>query len=75
MGSGKSRKRWRLWKNSSDKGGGKSELSDQTSIVNGNARINAAMAAVLRAPSKDFLLVRQEWAAIRIQTAFRAFLV
>ncbi|KMT04876.1 hypothetical protein BVRB_7g170430 [Beta vulgaris subsp. vulgaris] len=74
VGSGKSRKRWRLWKNSSDKGGGKSELSDQTSIVNGNARINAAMAAVLRAPSKDFLLVRQEWAAIRIQTAFRAFL-
>lgn len=35
----------------------------------------AAVATVVRAPPKDFRLVRQEWAAIRIQTAFRAFLV
>ena len=35
----------------------------------------AAMATVIRAPPKDFRLVRQEWAAIRIQTAFRGFLV
>ncbi|MBA0789831.1 hypothetical protein Gohar_014516, partial [Gossypium harknessii] len=32
------------------------------------------MAAVVRAPPKDFRVVRQEWAAIRIQTAFRGFL-
>lgn len=36
---------------------------------------NAAVATVVRAPPKDFRLVREEWAAIRIQTAFRAFLV
>ncbi|MBA0820979.1 hypothetical protein Goarm_017865 [Gossypium armourianum] len=35
---------------------------------------SAAMAAVVRAPPKDFRVVRQEWAAIRIQTAFRGFL-
>jgi predicted deacetylase len=33
------------------------------------------MATVVRAPPKDFRVVRQEWAAIRIQTAFRGFLV
>ncbi|RZC51807.1 hypothetical protein C5167_020233 [Papaver somniferum] len=35
---------------------------------------NAAVAKVVRAQPKDFRVVRQEWAAIRIQTAFRAFL-
>lgn len=35
----------------------------------------AAVATVLRAQPKDFRVVRQEWAAIRIQTAFRGFLV
>ena len=74
MGSGKSRKRWRLWKNPSVKTG-QSEHSDQISSSGSDARINAAIAVVIRAPSKNFLLVRQEWAAIRIQTAFRAFLV
>ncbi|KAG2286170.1 hypothetical protein Bca52824_045774 [Brassica carinata] len=33
-----------------------------------------AVATVLRAPPKDFKAVREEWAAIRIQTAFRGFL-
>ncbi|CAL0305766.1 unnamed protein product [Lupinus luteus] len=33
-----------------------------------------AVATVVRAPPKDFRLVREEWAAIRIQTTFRAFL-
>lgn len=33
------------------------------------------MAKVVRAPPKDFHAVRQEWAAIRIQTAFRGVLV
>ncbi|CAO2840222.1 unnamed protein product [Amaranthus hypochondriacus] len=73
MGSGKSRKRWRLWKNPSVKTG-QSDHSDQVSNSGSDARINAAIAVVIRAPSKNFLLVRQEWAAIRIQTAFRAFL-
>lgn len=34
----------------------------------------AAVATVARAPHKDFSALRQEWAAIRIQTVFRAFL-
>ncbi|XP_020097846.1 protein IQ-DOMAIN 1-like isoform X1 [Ananas comosus] len=69
-GSGKSRK-WKkkLWKRSrsasGDHGSAASEASDAFS---------AAVAAVVRAPTKDFMAVRQEWAAIRIQTAFRGFL-
>jgi len=39
------------------------------------AAFTAAVATVVRAPPKDFRLVKQEWAAIRIQTAFRALLV
>lgn len=35
----------------------------------------AAMATVVRAPPKDFRVVKREWAAIRIQTAFRGLLV
>ncbi|CAL0299956.1 unnamed protein product [Lupinus luteus] len=35
---------------------------------------NAAMAAVVRAPPKDFLIIQQEWDAIRIQAVFRSFL-
>ncbi|KAF9626016.1 hypothetical protein IFM89_030681 [Coptis chinensis] len=36
---------------------------------------NAAVATIVRAPPKNFRVVRQEWAAIRIQTAFRGFLI
>ena len=50
-----------------------SEASD-SSVVAGNG-FSAAVAAVVRAPPKDFMVVRQEWAAIRIQTAFRGLLV
>jgi len=53
--------------------GSQSEPSDLPSSA--DSGFNAAMVAVIRAPSKNFLMVRQEWAAIRIQTAFRAFLV
>nr|GMC53059.1 protein IQ-DOMAIN 1 isoform X1 [Ipomoea batatas] len=60
--SGKSKK-WRLWRGSSGDLGG----------VNNDA-FTAAMATVVRAAPKDFKAVRQEWAAIRIQTAFRGFL-
>lgn len=69
----KTKKRWRLWRNPSSKtAGGQSESSDLPSSA--DSGLNAAMAAVIRAPSKNFLMVRQEWAAIRIQTSFRAFL-
>lgn len=35
----------------------------------------SAMATLLRAQPRDFKIVKQEWAAIRIQTVFRGFLV
>ncbi|XP_027081462.1 protein IQ-DOMAIN 6 [Coffea arabica] len=80
-------KKWRLWRSSSgDLGGssswkgfkgyrrnsGGSEASDSSSV--NNDAFTAAVATVVRAPPKDFRVVRQEWAAIRIQTAFRGFL-
>ncbi|OVA08180.1 IQ motif [Macleaya cordata] len=76
-------KKWKLWRSSSGdlgsgwkgfKGGRRaaSEVaSDSSSVADA---FNAAVATVVRAPPKDFRVVRQEWAAIRIQTAFRAFL-
>lgn len=70
-------KKWRPWKGSSRKHKG-SSLSGckrpDSSSVNSDGLI-AAMATVVRAPPKDFMAVRQEWATIRIQTAFRGFLV
>ncbi|KAM7483860.1 hypothetical protein LguiB_008443 [Lonicera macranthoides] len=81
---GKSRK-WKLWRSSS--GGfamssskaikdGRLSESDSTYVLNNNNNdeFKAAVAAVVRAPPKDFMVVRKEWAAIRIQTNFRAFL-
>ncbi|KAK9274055.1 hypothetical protein L1049_018869 [Liquidambar formosana] len=77
---GKSRK-WRLWRSSSGdmgkgyKGRGNraaSEGSDSSSVT--TDAFTAAVATVVRAPPKGFRAVRQEWAAIRIQTAFRGFL-
>nr|XP_007136840.1 hypothetical protein PHAVU_009G078500g [Phaseolus vulgaris]ESW08834.1 hypothetical protein PHAVU_009G078500g [Phaseolus vulgaris] len=80
---GKSKK-WRLWRSSSgDMGSWKgfkgnhhreaSEGSDSPPVLAADA-YTAAVATVVRAPPKDFRLVKQEWAAIRIQTAFRGFL-
>ena len=48
--------------------------SSDSSLVLDDA-FAAAMATVVRAPPKDFMVVKQEWAAIRIQTAFRGLLV
>lgn len=89
-GGGKS-KRWRLWRSSSGDTGGSwkgfkggnyraaSEVGSDSSppvvAADADAAFTAAVATVVRAPPKDFRLVKQEWAAIRIQTAFRAFLV
>lgn len=78
-------KKWKIWKSSSGdfggptwknlkKYGGSSDFSSDSSSVNNDA-FNAAVATVVRAPPKDFKVVKQEWAAIRIQTAFRGFLV
>ncbi|XP_012077262.1 protein IQ-DOMAIN 1 isoform X1 [Jatropha curcas] len=78
---GKSKK-WKLWRSSSGdlgsswkgfKGSNKaaSEASGSSPMTDA---FSAAMATVVRAPQKGFRVVRQEWAAIRIQTAFRGFL-
>lgn len=72
----------RLWRSSSQGFGPSSSkglnrihvASSESSLVLDHA-FAAAMATVARAPPKDFLLVKQEWAAIRIQTAFRGLLV
>lgn len=71
--SGKSRK-WKLWKSSSASRSSRASdaASDTSSVADG---FSTAVAAVARAPLKDFKMVKQEWAAIRIQTAFRGFLV
>ncbi|CAK8560341.1 unnamed protein product [Lathyrus sativus] len=84
-GSDKSKRKWKLWRNSSEVTGfgnsmkkgngfvGYDKYSCSSFVVNEEA-FAAAMAAVLRTPHKDFLVIKQEWSAIRIQSAFRGFL-
>lgn len=57
--------------------GNQNEASSEGSHNSPHVRdaFTAAVATVVRAQPKDFKLVKQEWAATRIQTAFRAFLV
>lgn len=81
----KSKKRWRLWRSSSEGFGssmkvsvkkGQSKASEESSCpFVANDAYAAAVAAVVRAPPEDFRMIKQEWAAIRIQTVFRGFLV
>ncbi|XP_077210343.1 protein IQ-DOMAIN 6-like [Tasmannia lanceolata] len=72
---GKKGRKWKLWRSSSGelKVRTASEASDSSSSSVNDA-FSAAVATVIRAPPKDFKVVREEWAAIRIQTAFRGFL-
>ncbi|XP_074332919.1 protein IQ-DOMAIN 6-like isoform X2 [Apium graveolens] len=88
-GGGKGKK-WKLWRSSSGDlvstawegfAGNQqyrsitySDGSDISSVNNGDSAFTAAVATVVRAPPRDFKVVRKEWAAIRIQTAFRGFL-
>ncbi|XP_050216954.1 protein IQ-DOMAIN 6 [Mercurialis annua] len=75
-------KKWKLWRGSSGDLGsswkgfkGSQRAMSETSGSSPMAdAFSAAMATVVRAPPKDFRVLRQEWAAIRIQTAFRGFL-
>ncbi|XP_061351079.1 protein IQ-DOMAIN 6-like [Gastrolobium bilobum] len=68
-------KKWRLWKSFSGSGDfrGNHRTGSESEGSHSDA-FTAAVATVVRAPPKDFKLFRQEWAATRIQTAFRAFL-
>ncbi|VFQ65474.1 unnamed protein product [Cuscuta campestris] len=83
-GGGKNMK-WKLWRSASGglvtssakRGKGRKDLGDseesESSFMSDGA-FAAAMATLVRAPHKNFLMVKQEWAAVRIQTFFRAFL-
>ncbi|KAL7605473.1 protein IQ-DOMAIN 8 [Lactuca sativa] len=74
---------WKLWRSPSAgsssvssskgiKGGGRLSTSDGSRSE--DVSFSAAVATVVRAPPKDFMFVRKEWAAIRIQSVFRSFL-
>nr|XP_029121289.1 protein IQ-DOMAIN 1 isoform X2 [Elaeis guineensis] len=83
-GGGRNKKWKKLWRSSSgdhlslwrgSRGSShRSATSEASDISSVTDAFSAAVAAVVRAPAKDFMAVRQEWAAIRIQTAFRGFL-
>ncbi|KAK7349257.1 hypothetical protein VNO77_06481 [Canavalia gladiata] len=85
-GSDKSKRKWKLWRSSSEGygigssmkkeqgGGGACEKSCCSSFVVADEAFAAAVAAVVRTPLKDFMVIKQEWAAIRIQAVFRGFL-
>ncbi|KAF6997159.1 hypothetical protein CFC21_013415 [Triticum aestivum] len=69
---GKGRKWSRLWRSASRDGAGGCETSSTTSSA---SALGSVVAAAARAPPRDFRVIRQEWAAVRIQAAFRALLV
>ncbi|XWS18857.1 hypothetical protein CRYUN_Cryun32bG0081000 [Craigia yunnanensis] len=81
----KAKKKWRLWRSSSEGFGSSSsknlrmchvaasKVSDSPFMVDDDL-FAAAMATVVRTQPKDFRAVKREWAAIRIQTAFRGLL-
>ncbi|GMI82143.1 IQ-domain 8 [Hibiscus trionum] len=75
MGDNKSKK-WKLWRRSSRglkmRHVAPSETSDSSLMA--DDALAAAMATIVRAQPKDFRAVKREWAAIRIQTAFRGLL-
>ncbi|XP_010476903.1 PREDICTED: protein IQ-DOMAIN 14-like isoform X1 [Camelina sativa] len=79
-----SKKKWKLWRLSSESftsssfksraSYGASSLGSEPPSFSADEAFTTAMAALIRAPPKDFLLVKREWASTRIQAAFRAFL-
>ena len=81
---GKGRK-WRLWRSGSGgivigkgrrgSGNGSEAEGSEVSSYAFDTEMAAAVAALAKASPKDFMVVRREWAAVRIQTVFRAFLV
>ncbi|PAN28926.1 hypothetical protein PAHAL_5G186900 [Panicum hallii] len=75
-GAGKGRKWSRLWRSSSSQRGSSAAPSEAPSEASSaaDALTSSVVAAVVRAPPRDFRVIRQEWAAVRIQSAFRAFL-
>lgn len=70
----KGSRKWKIWKGRSTSSRAPSEASDCSPRVAEDV-YNVVIATIARAPAKDFRVVREEWAAIRVQTAFRGFLV
>ncbi|KAG5008622.1 hypothetical protein AAZX31_07G007500 [Glycine max] len=77
-GGDKSKRKWKLWKSTSEGFGIGSSMQKGHggggSFVVDDGAFAAALAAVVRTPLKDFMVIKQEWAAIRIQAVFRGFL-
>ncbi|KAF0926492.1 hypothetical protein E2562_025984 [Oryza meyeriana var. granulata] len=73
----KGRKWTRLWRSSSSASAsttGASGAGDASEASSEADAFSSVVAAVVRAPPRDFRVIRQEWAAVRIQAGFRAFL-
>uniref|UniRef100_A0ACD5U0V7 Uncharacterized protein n=1 Tax=Avena sativa TaxID=4498 RepID=A0ACD5U0V7_AVESA len=70
--AGKGRKWTRLFRSNSSSAS-RSTGGDTSSAPSAGA-FGSVVAAVARAPPADFRVIRQEWAAVRVQAAFRAFL-
>lgn len=68
------KKKWRLWRSSSEDMNRCHIFASKASDSSSDA-FNSAIATVMRAQPKDFMVIKQEWAAIRIQSVFRGFLV
>ncbi|XP_047251395.1 protein IQ-DOMAIN 8 isoform X1 [Capsicum annuum] len=56
------------------RGGNLGDSDGSESSFLSDTALAAAMATVVRAPHKDLVVVKKEWAALRIQTAFQGFL-
>ncbi|XP_042067753.1 protein IQ-DOMAIN 5-like [Salvia splendens] len=77
-------RKWRLWRSGSGgivigkgrrgSGNGSEAEGSEASSYAFDTEMAAAVAALAKASPKDFMVVRREWAAVRIQTVFRAFL-
>lgn len=52
-----------------------SQKCESSSSVVDDAFTSAMATVVVRAAPKDFMAIKKEWAAIRIQSVFRGFLV
>ncbi|KAL5579450.1 hypothetical protein UlMin_011892 [Ulmus minor] len=72
----KSKKKWKLWRSSSVEAKVSTKRATEVSVASfvADDTFAAAMATVIRAPPKDFMLIKQERAAIRVQAVFRGFL-
>ncbi|KAI4325347.1 hypothetical protein MLD38_030757 [Melastoma candidum] len=84
---GKKPMKWRLWRSASEESSlnekavmkgryvaAASEASESATYALNDLALAAAVATIIRAPPKNFTAIKQEWAAVRLQTAFRAFL-